>query len=104
MDINLNNVRTRAAYALDDLTKKLNRGILKEKESVLDEDKNGKNIWREGDLLVFKEDIQQEMDELRQLIWTLLCVYDEKDPHFQCVFEEVEKNGGLCMFNDNDDE
>lgn len=105
MNVDLNNVRKRAAYALDDLTKKLNSGILKEKEGVLEEDENGKDVWREGDLLVYKDDIQKHMDDLNELIWTMCCCFDEDgDPNFQTVFEEVEKNGGLCRFNEQEQE
>ncbi len=98
MNIDFNNVRKRAAYALDDLTKKLNRGILKEREYSSEKGEY-------GNLLINKEDIQQEMDELHELIWAMLCIYDEKgDPNFKCVYEEVEKNGGLCRFNDKEEE
>ena len=81
------------------MIKTLNTGILEEAESV-----NVKGKWLSGDVLVNKEDLQADLDELRSLVWTLLCCYEEGNPEYALVFEEVEKNGGLARFNDTDDD
>ncbi|MFA7307611.1 MAG: hypothetical protein WC026_13165 [Hyphomicrobium sp.] len=104
MKIDFNNFRKQTAYALDKVINTLNEGILPEKEYASHEQPNGKMKHWEGDVLISKEDLQKDIDELRSNIWILLCMYEEGNPDYQTVFEEVEKSGGLARFNDNDEE
>jgi hypothetical protein len=90
MKINLNGVRKSAAYSLDRLIKKLNAGMLSDYESVLE---GGE--WVRGDVLVDSNDIKKDIAELRNVIWTLLCCYDENNPLFAEVWQEV---GDIARF------
>jgi hypothetical protein len=100
MEVNLNNLRKQTAYSLDRVIKILNAGILPEKEfATFLNDKTGKWKTYEGDVLINKYDLQRHIEELRSNVWLMLCVYDEKNPNFQTVFEEVENSGGLERFN-----
>lgn len=104
MEVNLNNLRKQTAYSLDRVIKILNDGILPEKEfATFLDNETGKWKTYEGDILINKEDLQRHIDELRSQVWLMLCVYDEKNPNFQTVFEEVENSGGLARFNDEDE-
>lgn len=71
MNVNFNNLRAQAAYRLDDLTKKLNAGLMKQRAFEFVTDENGKEKEFEGDLLITAEDIQKDMDDLRMLIMTI---------------------------------
>lgn len=53
--------------------------------------------------LLVKMIYKQVIDELRRDVWFLLCVFDKDNPDFQCVFEDVEKSGGIARFNDTDE-
>ncbi len=103
MDVDFNNLRKQTAYSLDRVIKKLNNGILPEK-TFSSHEINGKWKQFEGDVLISKDDIQTSIDELRRDVWFLLCVFDKDNPDFQCVFEDVEKSGGIARFNDTDEE
>lgn len=101
MKVDFNNMRCQAAYALDDLTKKLNAGILKNPESVLEEGKNGKEIWKRGNVLVDSDDIQKHMDELRSLVMGIAMVYEPDDEDFKDMSDHIKENGGVCHFNED---
>lgn len=102
MTVDFNNLRKQTAFALDDVIKTLNAGILP--ETTFDFiDKDGKSKAVQGDVLVFKEDLQNDLDRLRNCVWTLLCCFEEGNPNYQCVFEDVEASGGLARFNDEDE-
>ena len=75
MDVDFNNLRILTANYLDSLIKKLNKLNLDE-----------------ADLL------EDDIENLRQCVWTMLCVYKEGDENFKPVWEEVEKNGGIARF------
>jgi len=99
MEVDFNNLRKQAAYSLDRVIKTLNSGILPETEHILiDEGENKK--WVSGDVLVSKEDLQDDIDALRQHVWILLCCFEKDNPNYACVYEDVEKSGGLARFND----
>jgi hypothetical protein len=98
MEVDFNNLRMQTAFSLDRVIKILNSGILPETEYAFHEKKS----WQ-GDVLIDKEDIQKPLDELRNCIWTLLCCYEEDNPEYKCVYEEVEKSGGLARFNDEEE-
>ena len=40
------------------------------------------SLDKDGVVVVPASDIQEEMDELRSLIGTFMCCYDENDKHF----------------------
>jgi len=102
MNVDFNNLRVQSAYALDDLTQKLNAGILKEHTSILEEDGSGNEIWKRGNLLVDSDDIQKHMDSLRSLILTINAVYEPEDEKFKDMSDEIKKNGGVSFFNKED--
>ena len=99
MDVDLNNLRKQAAFALDDVIETLNAGIMPATEYAYHEI-DGKKKSFQGNVLVSTEDLQEDIDYLRQCVWSLLCVYQTDDPLFQAVYEDVENNGGLRNFND----
>lgn len=101
MNVDLNNLRKQAAFALDDVIKTLNAGIMPEKEYAF-HNVDGKKQSFEGNILVSTDDLQSDLDYLRQCVYSLLCCYEEDNPLFQTVFEDVENNGGLARFNDNE--
>ncbi len=109
MNVNFNNLRAQAAYALDNLTSKLNDGLLKEsdgspKYEISDQkDSHGKEIWVRGNILIDSRDIQKNMEELRSLIMTINAVYEPNDPDFIDMTSEISKNGGCCHFNEEED-
>lgn len=100
MNVDLNNLRKQAAFTLDDIIKTLNDGILPEGETVYHGEKKR---WKGGNMIVSTEDLQKDLQYLRQLIYSLLCCYEEDNPLFQTVFEDVENNGGLAHFNPNNE-
>lgn len=65
MNINFNNLRKQTAYALDNVIKTLNAGILPQEEMVMVTDANGKTTWPTGNVLIQSEDLQKDIDELR---------------------------------------
>jgi hypothetical protein len=104
MTVNVNNLRKQAAYSLDRVIKTLNRGILPEKEFASHELEDGTYKHWEGDVLVDKDDLQRDLDNLRSNIWVLLCCYEEGNPDYKAVYDEVEASGGLARFNDDEEE
>lgn len=96
MKVDFNNLRKQTTYSLDRVIKILNAGILPEKELATH---FGKIKMWEGDVLVDKEDLQKHIDELRSYVWILLCCYEEGNLDYKCVYEDVEKSGGLSRFN-----
>lgn len=95
MNVNFNNLRAQAAYALDDLTKKLNDSKLPESEW---KEVNGK--WISGDMLIDSKEIQKHMDDLRMLILTINAVYEPDNDDFKDMSDDIDKNGGVAFFNE----
>ena len=95
MEVNFNNLRKKACYAYDRLANKLNNAI-KEYEKEYSEN---------GRLMIDCDDIQSEMDDLKQLIGTLAMCYNDDDPDLKDVFEEIYLgNKNMVDFNPDDDE
>lgn len=99
MNVNFNNLRAQAAYALDRLTKTLNNAILEENEYAIN--KAGNDTW--GNVLVSTEDIQKDMDDLRQMIVAINCVFEPDSDDFKEMMDEIDKNGGVACFNEEQD-
>ena len=54
-------------------------------------------------MIVDAEDIQEHMDDLRMLIMSICCVYEEGNEEFADVSEQVDANGGVAYFNEIED-
>lgn len=87
MNVDFNNLRKQACYAYDKLARKLNNKITR--------DDLGDFITVETD------DIQKDMDDLRQLIMVMACVYKEGDDEIRAVDDEVQP---IAWFNNENDE
>ena len=86
MEVNFNNLRTKTCIAYDRLARKLN--------SSINED---------GCVEVPAEEIQDQMDDLKQLIGSIAMCYNKDDPDMIDVFEEIYK-GDKSMIDFNPDE
>ncbi|MGO9414637.1 MAG: hypothetical protein ACLP51_05785 [Syntrophobacteraceae bacterium] len=84
MNINLNNVRKQAVFAYGRLVKTLN-------------DK----MDSQGDIAVAAEDIQEDMQTLRQLIGAMAFSYMPGDNDFKDLSDEI---GDIPVFNPEDEE
>lgn len=94
MKVNFNNLRKRACFAYDRLAIKLNDAI-KEYESEYSEG---------GKLIIDCDEIQREMDELKQLIGGIAMCYNEDDPDMKDVFEEIYPDDKVMVdFNPDSD-
>jgi hypothetical protein len=82
MDVNFNNLRIQAMISYDKLCSKLNAAI--------NED---------GDIDIPAKEIQKDMDELRQHVGIIACVFDKTDENFKMVRDEVF----MAEFNPNAD-
>lgn len=85
MRVNMNNVRKRMVHRYNGLAECLN--------SKIDED---------GIMIVYPDDIQEYMDDLRMLIGTIAMSYDEDNDDFKDVFTEIYPEGtedGMVCFN-----
>lgn len=105
MTVNFNNLRKQAIYAYDRLTQKLNDAIIKNDEQYAEpNDESYQNI--KGYVLINAEEIQKDMDSLRQMIGSIAMTYIEGDNEFKDVFQELfpEEHEGLKHFNEENDE
>ncbi|MCE7039167.1 hypothetical protein [Dyadobacter sp. CY312] len=95
--VDLNHLRMQIAFRLDDVTKTLNQSIRETKG--ITHWGNDKHMFSEHAIVVDPEELDEDMDELRSLVWTLLCCMDGDNPDFRPVYEDVDQNGGLSEFN-----
>lgn len=72
MKVDFNNLRKKACFAYDRLAKKLNKAI-----------------GADGEIIIDPEDIQEEMDDLRQLIASIASCYFEGSDEVKDVYEEA---------------
>ena len=99
MKVDFNNLRLQTAYALDNVIKTLNAGILPEINNVLiGDDTNEK--WYSGNVLINTDDLEKHIDHLRSCVYSLICCYEENNPEYKMLADELESNGGLAHFND----
>lgn len=75
MKVNFNNLRVQAAYSLDKLTNKLN--------SKIEENYMGNKIIVIDDI----DYIKTELNDLRQMVGAILCVYEEGNDDFKDLSE-----------------
>jgi len=94
MEVNFNNLRKKTCFAYDRLANKLNSAI-KEYEKEYSEN---------GSLLIDCNEIQSEMDELKQLIGSIAMCYNPNDPDMKDVFEEIyPEDKSMVDFNPDND-
>lgn len=84
MTVNFNNLRKQACYAYDRLTNKLNS-----------------SIDNSGQISISAEEIQEDMDDLRMMIMSIACVFEENNADFSDVSDQV---GEIGRFNSEDEE
>ena len=105
MQVDFNNLRKQTAFALDDLTNKLNNAILKKSQYALPNDVyHNQEVDIKGYVLIDSDDIQRIMDELRSNVAAICYTYNKDDKDFKDVMGEVEENGGLSWFNEEPEE
>lgn len=85
MNVNFNNLRAQAVYAYNRLTIKLNEEI--------------NNPDNDGEICINPQYIQRDMDDLRQCLVAISCVYEPDNNDFADISNEVEQNGGWETFN-----
>jgi hypothetical protein len=107
MKVNFNNLRKQAIYAYDSLTKKLNEAIIKEngQYALPNSFMHDHATDIKGYILIDAEEIQKDMDKLRNMIGSIAMVYEEGNKEFADVYVEVfpDENNRMKTFNDPDD-
>lgn len=73
MTLDFNNLRINAANAYNDLVTVLNR------------ERNERGLVK-----VYEEDLEEPLRDLRRMIGMIMCVYDDDNPEFRCVVDDVE--------------
>jgi hypothetical protein len=89
MTVNINNLRKQAAYSLDSVIHILNDGIMPE-TAYQYHDVDGEERCFEGDILVSKDNLNKHINSLRMFVSAILCIYEENNPDFKDLSEEVE--------------
>lgn len=89
MSVNFNNLRKQAVYSYDRLVDKLN-------ESISEDD------WGRKMVQIDPEDIQEDLDDLRRLILSIAMVYEDGNPDFKDVSEEINIEKIKC-FNEEEE-
>lgn len=90
MKVNFNNLRKQAVYSYDRLVDKLNNSI-------------SEDDWGRKVVQIDPEDIQEDLDDLRRLILSIAMVYDEGNPDFKDVTEEMNIEN-VKFFNNEEEE
>lgn len=84
MNVDFNNLRLTAATTLDSLIKKLNSSIQHD---------GGDRVE------VFASDIEEDLDDLRALMYALNAIYTEDDDSCKSMIDELQAEGGIAQFN-----
>ncbi len=79
MEVNFNNLRKKTCFAYDRLAKLLNSAI----------DSYEKEYGNRDSLIIDVDQIEQEMEQLKQLIGSIAMCYNEYDPDMKDVFSEI---------------
>ena len=90
MTVNFNNLRKQAVFRYDRLVKKLNHHIKKN-------DYGGTN-----EITIDTDEIQEDLDDLRQLIMSISSVYEDGNEDFKDLSEDLPDD--ISWFNPDDDE
>lgn len=104
MTVNFNNVRKQAIYAHDKLIEKLNHSIIKNDEQYAEP--NGEDYGNlKGYVLINANDIEKDLQTLRQMIGAIAMTAVEGEDDFKDVYEEVFPKEGQTMkvFNQEED-
>lgn len=105
MNVDFNNLRKQAAFSLDDLIKKLNGAILKDSQYAKPNDVyHNQEIDIKGYVLIDRDDIQRDIDNLRSQVAAICYTYRKDDETFKDVMDEVDENGGLAWFNEESED
>jgi hypothetical protein len=88
MKVDINNLRKQASHRLDNVIRILNDGIMPETHFEY-HDINGRERCFEGDILISKNDLAEDLDLLRFCIYTLLCLFESNNPSFKDIQDEV---------------
>lgn len=107
MEVNFNNLRKQAVYAIDSLTQKLNNAIIKTDDECAKPNGCEWSVNLKGYVLVDAEDIQKQMDSLRSMIGSIAMCYEPDDEDFADVYAEIfpeDKDTRMKCFNDEEDE
>ena len=91
MKVNFNNLRKQALYSYHRLATKLNEAKEERKEEGYDD----------GKICIYPDDIQDEMDDLRSMLFGIACVYDEGNDEFKDISEEIKP---IAVFNSEEEE
>jgi len=78
VQVNFNNARLQAIYAYNRVCKVLNANIIKYIGKSNDD----------GIVTVAAGEIQEHMDDLRNMLATIGCVYEEGNENFKCVLTD----------------
>lgn len=100
MKVDFNSLRRQTASNLDAVIQKLNDGKLSFSIDAL----NNSQTTIRGNILVNAHELQSDLDALRSNVWALCCIYQEGENAFPEVSEQVEKDGGIAIFNPEPDE
>jgi hypothetical protein len=103
MSVDFNNLRMQAAVCLDSVIKTLNKGKMPSSAYSSQDMPDGKTKQFEGDVLVSADDLQKDIDHLRNCVWTLLCLYEDGNEACKSLWEEVEAEGGIARFNEEEE-
>ena len=98
MKVNFNNLRKKAVLTLQDLTKDLNRGIIKETQYAKPNDvTHGQKFDIKGYVLVDAESIEKKMNSIIGLVNSIAGVHEEGNEDFKDLSDELSKN--IVWFN-----
>lgn len=108
MEVDFNNVRKQAVYALEDLTEKLNNAIIKRDDQYAvpnnSYNDNTKNL--KGYVVIDADSLQRCMDQLRRTIGAIAMTYEPGDEKFKDVYGEIyaDENSNMPLFNCEEEE
>ncbi len=102
MTVNFNNLRKQAAFALDDLTEKLNEAIIQNDDqyALPNEVSHGQQVNLKGYVLVDVESIQKHMDDLRMMVMSIAGTFEPESEEFKDLLDEIDENRGVAYFNE----
>jgi len=92
MKVNFNNLRKQAVLEMQELSKQLNAGIVKDSQWAKPNDVyHNQQIDIKGYVLVDAEEIEHSVNCLLSLINSIACVCEEGNEDFKDMTSEIEK-------------